>query len=220
MNENKIADLRKEISRQNQIIAGLLKLNEVLQKEISDLKTSRPISPTAFSDPIFMDGNNQTANADHNIEDGINTKDNADQINTVRKSDTEIAYQQIMVGINSGANPSSKTEVGISTITNGHYTLIPIDGATVSTLSAKLKRAGFLTVNSDGLRTAASLLLHFYNKGRGDYRTLRKITGLSTDGLAKTIMALKKRGAITRTAYQEFTVSANLSQLIQTTFQH
>lgn len=220
MNENENAELRKEISRQNQIIAGLLKLNEVLENEIANLKTSKSISPTTFSDPIFMDGNNRTENADHNIENGINTKNNADQINMVRKSDTENSYHKMLDGINSGANPPSKTEVGISTVTNGHFTLIPIDGPTVSTLSAKLKRAGFLTVNSDGLRTAASLLLHFYNKGRGDYRTLRKLTGLSTDGLAKTIMALKKRGAITRTAYQEFTVSASLSQLIQTTFQH
>ena len=232
MNETENADLKKEISRLNQIITVLLKQNDMLEKENSYLKTGAATSGLSFSNPKTGVGVPDSGISNPKIMVGDSGFGNSNDKIWAGNTDIGNSNDKIVVGNtgiwnsdpktwegNTGVwNPNPKTEVGKTENTVDIPALIPAEGVNVSILSQKLKRAGFLTVNRDGLRTASILLLHFYNKGKGDYPTLRKLTGLSEGGLAKAIMALKKRGLIHRPAYREFGLSAAALEVIRAAF--
>jgi hypothetical protein len=69
-----------------------------------------------------------------------------------------------------------------------------------------------------GKANIVKMLIHFHNKGRGDYPELRKLTGLSEGGVGKMIMSLKKRGLIQRTGYQQFGLTVKTTEFLQKCF--
>jgi DNA-binding IclR family transcriptional regulator len=70
-------------------------------------------------------------------------------------------------------------------------------------------------VHTSAVTNASKLLLHFHNKGAGDYKELRKLTGLSNFGLAKYIRSLKKRGLIERDGWQKFKLTGHAVGLLE-----
>jgi len=60
----------------------------------------------------------------------------------------------------------------------------------------------------------AKIILHTYNGGSCTHKELKKLTGLSEGGIAKTIMSMKKRGLITRQKFQLFTPTEYCKQLM------
>ena len=49
--------------------------------------------------------------------------------------------------------------------------------------------------------------MNLYAYPRNSYKELRRLTGLSEDGLTKRIMSLKKNGFIVRTAFQQYALT-------------
>ena len=65
-------------------------------------------------------------------------------------------------------------------------------------------RSKMITCSYDSIHKAANILLQLYQNPHQPGKKLRSITGLSEDGMAKQIKALKKRGLIVRTGFQTY----------------
>lgn len=65
-------------------------------------------------------------------------------------------------------------------------------------------RTKMITCSYDSIHKAANILLQLYQNPHQPGKKLRSITGLSEDGMAKQIKALKKRGLIVRTGFQTY----------------
>ncbi len=218
MSEAEIADLKKEAGRLNQIISILLKQNELLENEISYLKTGGASPGFSISNEKKMVGVPDFGNSNEKIWVGNTESWNPDNKMLVGNTEAGNSNDKITVGNTEVWNSDPKIRVGIPEEKTAHSNIIaPVPNYNWA-FAARLRKNGFLTVNGKGLRNIGTLLIHFYNKGRGDYPTLRKITGLSKGGLAKTIMSLKKRGVIHRTAYKEYALSEPMRNFIAEAF--
>lgn len=76
-------------------------------------------------------------------------------------------------------------------------------------------RAHMPNCRRSSVRNAAEILMQLYTNPRNSYKVLRHLTGLSEDGMTKHIMALKKRGLIVRTAFQEYTLTDAALQILE-----
>ena len=89
------------------------------------------------------------------------------------------------------------------------------NGGNYTRLNFKLRNSEHKSLRKTGCYNAAVLLIHFHNKGSGDYAVLRKLVKLSEGGLGKFVATLKRRGLIERTAYQTFRPTASARALMQ-----
>jgi hypothetical protein len=119
-------------------------------------------------------------------------------------------------------NEADNVPTAFRQITNGNGeafhvlpAVLPIDAANIQRLYNLLKKEVLGKVHLSSVTNASKLLLHFYNKGAGDYKELRKLTGLSNFGLAKYIRSLKKRELIERDGWQKFKLTAHAVGLIE-----
>ena len=60
-----------------------------------------------------------------------------------------------------------------------------------------------------------NLTNHIYNGGDCGYPTLKRVTGLSTSGLGKMLIRLKKRGVLIRTGLQKLELTPSTIQLLE-----
>lgn len=70
------------------------------------------------------------------------------------------------------------------------------------------------TASVDGLRNTTNILLQLSANKKNSYKDLRNLTGLSEDGMAKRIMAMKKAGLIVRTGFQQYALTAKALECI------
>jgi len=85
----------------------------------------------------------------------------------------------------------------------------------VDLLAEQLTKAILIRSRDSARRSAAKLLIHFYNKGSGRYDELIKITGYTGSGLGKLMTLMRRKGLIQRKAFQQFAPSALALQLMQ-----
>lgn len=215
MLEQEIAALKTENARLNQIITVLLEQNRIYKNAIANAKTEVSIllKENAYTETI--DSILPKENAHTEIGNGNLLKENAHIESWDGISLKKNAYSEIGNGISLKQNHDSQISKGNTLTKNQLPVFIPLSGANVNAVHSILKSEGFNKVRYDAIQNAAKLLIHFHSRGGGGYPELRKITGLSTDGLAKYIRSLKKRGLIMRNGWQKFTPTAYGTSVLQ-----
>jgi hypothetical protein len=124
------------------------------------------------------------------------------------------AVSTIGIGNNNSTLAISTNGNGNTEIPHVLPSFLPIDLRNKTRLYVLLKKEVLGKVKNSSVWSAVSLLLHFHNKGAGDYTELRKLTGLSNFGLAKYLRSLKKRGLIERDGWQKFKLTAHAVDLL------
>jgi uncharacterized phage infection (PIP) family protein YhgE len=214
MDENEIAILKEENSTLKKVITILIEQNEALKAEIAVSKMANGANnvPLAFSQ--MTNGNCETNIAFRQMTNGNNKVH--DSISQMTNGNNK-AHDALSQMTNGNTNASE----GISQMTNGNTEIphilpsfLPIDIRNKSRLFVLLKKEVLGKVKNSSVWSAVSLLLHFHNKGAGDYTELRKLTGLSNFGLAKYLRSLKKRGLIERDGWQKFKLTPHAVDLL------
>jgi len=220
MSEQDNAFLRTEISRLSRLVEALLSANEDLRREISVLK-----------------GTDAPPNQVYSIEHGNDgtPKSNA---SIVHKSDgTPIPNASIAHGSDGTHTPNASivhgsdgTPMSIASIVHGSdgttnilYPLpskIELSGMHTLYMRDHLKTGKYIKVSDTNLQNQIKLLINFYNGGSGSHKELRKLTGLSKGGMAKSIMALTKRGLIVRTGFQKFSLTGDALKILESGWQN
>lgn len=229
MNEERIQALETEVSRLNQIITVLLKQNAFLEKEnaalrsyigkseatISNEKTGAPHFLSEISHPKTEIGNKEAEMPNDNNFYGNKEKEIPTSKTFIGNSELGMPYVSIGVGNKEAEMPFPKTGIGKTEETKPLPATLQTHSQNKSRLATKLNASGFTHVEGSTLLNSALLLITFYNKSNSARPHLCSITGLSKGGLSKLIMSLKKRGYITRTGLQTFTLTPYALQLMQ-----
>ena len=111
------------------------------------------------------------------------------------------------IGINERVYANEKNNIGIDKTFDGiQENKIGINEINIGMLMNKLK----LVMNkctANALNNTAKTLVQFYTNKKCSQKDLMKVTGLSLDGMAKHIKALKTRNLIIKVAFQEYILS-------------
>lgn len=229
MTNEEIAQLKSNNERLNKIIDIVVEQNELLKLENAFLK--KALTPkdminsfakigvalkdrenalvkldeglrAGTNNPVsFKDGNNNVAEGITNFKEG-NNNDTTDRLSNNQ-------------GINNNAGGMVETnKAGNNAAETMPQTIEPTNEI-IGALEEELRASGYNRVSYSGVNNAAKLLMHFYNKGSGSYPELKKITGHSTDGIAKFIMGMKKRDWIHRYGFQQFGLTGKGVALIK-----
>lgn len=216
MSEQENTLLRNEIARLNRLLEALLTANEALRREISLVKGT--------------DGQPSQGYSIETREDGITKSDNS----IVQRNDGNGVSDASIVQRIEGANsPSGSIEQGIDGInksqgstvheidgTNTSFPSLPpkldLSGLHIHFMHLKLKTGDYIKVSDSSLENQTKMLINFYNGGSGSHKELRKLTGLSKGGMAKSIMSLTKRGLIVRTGFQKFSLTGDALKILET----
>jgi len=157
---------------------------------------------------------------DHTMENNIgvnniwNTtlKNNTDINNIaigIQDNNKGLTYIINMMYDNVDANPdeisdAAKIDQPVSSLENDIANKkIDLNKINITALKNEL-RTKMITCSYDSIHKAANILLQLYQNPHQPGKKLRSITGLSEDGMAKQIKALKKRGLIVRTGFQTY----------------
>jgi hypothetical protein len=119
-------------------------------------------------------------------------------------------------GIGKRFSSTHKSENGISE----HFSSTPKSGSGSETpttplpdfinptlyidVATQLSRAGINYVRGRFLINTARLIIHFHNNNPSDYSTLQKLTALSHGGLSKNMSAMRRRGIIVNSGFQQY----------------
>ena len=243
MTNEEIAQLKVDNDRLNKIIGIVVEQNELLKLENSFLK--KAVTPKDIINSFAKIGmaiksnENALAKLDDELRtstnDMLNIKDgNSNSTEGMVKikdgiSNSTIDLVESKDGNNNSTNDPAKVNNGNSNVTEGVVNIddtrnniteampatIDASGNIIGAVEKELKASGYNRISNSGVNNAAKLLIHFYNKGEGSYTQLQKITGHSTDGIAKFIMSMKKRGWIHRFGFQQFGLTDNGVALIK-----
>ncbi len=215
MLEHEIAALKTENARLNQIITVLLEQNQYLKHCIAVVESGNGRTNNEYA---IAENNNGNTNVANSIAENNNGK------TIVGYSMAENGNGKTNMGNSMAENDNGKTNVEepISEKGNGKTEVmaplpvfVPLNDDNITRVYSFLKNNGFNKVRFEAITNAAKLLIHFHNKGSGAYPELRKLTGLSGDGLGKYIMSLKKRGLIERDGWQKFKPTATGISVLQ-----
>lgn len=121
----------------------------------------------------------------------------------------------LYMGLTKQSLPSMQKHIGQNEENTQLPAAIQPDALLISTLVKTLKEAGFKHAEFSTVRNAATLMIHFYNKGGGGYPELKKITNLSIGGLSKFMTSFRRRGLIKRSAFQKFELTPHGLNLLQ-----
>lgn len=229
MNEERIQALETEVSRLNQIINVLLKQTTLLEKEnaalrsyignnegtVSNEKTGARHFLSEIPYPKTDIGNTEFEMPNDNIFYGNKEKEMPASKTYLGNSELGMPYVSIGVGNKEAEMAFSKTHVGKTEEIKPLPATLQTHSQNRSRLATLLSASGFIRVENSTLLNSALLLITFYNKSNSARPHLCSITGLSKGGLSKLIMSLKKRGYITRTGLQTFTLTPYALQLMQ-----
>lgn len=122
---------------------------------------------------------------------------------------------QMHVGLTNQSLPTTQMHLGQAEVNAPLPAAIQPDALLISALVKTLKEAGFKHAELSTIRNAATLMIHFYNKGGGSYPELKKITNLSIGGLSKFMTSFRRRGLIKRSAFQKFELTQHGLNLLQ-----
>ena len=229
MSDFEIATLRAEIARLNKLITVLIEQNDALKHEIAVANSTNGNPDVGIANANITNGNPEIGGAHAKVTNGNPEHALAFTKVTNGNPESAIALANITKGNPDvgGAfakitNGNTEHSIAVAKVTNGNTNVLgplpatlSMDMFNITRLRAVLKKEGFNKVRHKAVANASKLLLLFYNKQRGDYNELRKLTGLSNFGLAKYIRSLKKRGLIQRDGWQKFKLTASALNLIQ-----
>ena len=232
MANEEIAQLKADNERLNKIISIVVEQNELLKLENSFLK--KAVTPKDIINSFAKIGmaiksnENALVKLDEGLSyvtnDYVNNKEGNNNVtegmvktkNGISNSTVELveskdgnnnsteALLKINNGNSNGTGGVVYSDDTLSNITEAMPATIDASGNIIGAVEKELKASGYNRISNSGVNNAAKLLIHFYNKGEGSYPQLQKITGHSTDGIAKFIMSMKKRGWIHRFGFQQF----------------
>ena len=143
---------------------------------------------------------------DSTIENNIDTNNIE---NGIQENKTDLTYIINMMNDKSEANPDKKSdpkknEQPFTSLENDITNKkIDVNKINITTLKNGL-RSKMITCSFDSIHKAANIHLQLYQNPHQPGKILRSITGLSEDGMAKQIKALKKRGLIVKTGFQTY----------------
>ena len=218
MDTPEIAQLQNEIARLNRIIDVLVESNEALKRAIAVAEKGNGSETHSLAIAEKGNGSDTRSLAVAEKGNGSDTRSLA----VVEKGNGPDTHSLAVAEKGNGPDTYS---LAVAEKGNGPYTrslavaekgndphnlpsslpaTIELTPGNLSRLYIYLLKQNFGKVRRSSLRNAAALMLHFYNGNRGDYPTLKKLTGLSQDGLGKYLRSLKKRGLIERNGWQQF----------------
>lgn len=229
MNEERIQALETEVGRLNQIINVLLKQNALLEQENTALRNYIGKSEATISNDKTGSGHFLSGISHPKTEIGNKGEEMSHDNNSYGNKEKEIPYPKTFIGNSEFGMSYSKNNIGNKEAETAHSktgigkteelkplpTTLQTHSQNKSRLATKLSASGFTHVENSTLLNSALLLITFYNKSNSARPHLCSITGLSKGGISKLIMSLKKRGYITRTGLQTFTLTPYALQLMQ-----
>lgn len=195
----------------------------------ADMKVTNGINNASLANVQTTDGVNHISLADCRVADGRNSVTLANVKTTDGINNTSLADCQFSTGRNNVASADLQIADGRNNVTSANVQMQDAAVGHHSPHGEDEKRARMLDLTSlktrlrdysgtsswASLTHTAKLLMHLYITPRNSYKTLREVSGLSTDGLTKRIGRLKKKGFIVRTAFQEYTLTAKGRELVE-----
>lgn len=243
MSEQIIAKLEGEIKRLNQIITILLEQNEHIKADYSLYREQFEGKTTIHSPSELLKTPNQATDrktlqgsgmntAIHSLTDqklGVNqaTHSNSEQEFGVSQKTHSLSEQGS--GANQALHSLTETPIAVNQFIQSNPTqtippkheneLLPakMEPTTqlISSVASTLISQKHLRAGNDTPQAAAKLLIHFHNGGSGLYTELLQLTGYSQGGLAKLLMALRKKGLIIRAAFQRYVLAETGKKILQ-----
>lgn len=217
MSNEEIALLKADNERLNKIIGIVVEQNELLKLENAFLK--KAVTPKDIINSFAKIGMSIKANENAlaKLDNGLSNVSN--ELVNVKEGNNNVTKD--IASFNNGNNTVTE---GLAESDDARSNVVEVMPATIiasdniiGALEKELKTSGYNRISHSGVNNAAKLLIHFYNKGDGSYPKLRKVTGHSTDGIAKFIMSMKKRGWIHRYGFQQFGLTEQGVALIKQT---
>lgn len=241
--EQDSSQLKEEIARLHAIIDILIRQNKTLHAEIAYLK-NRNASPDVFSSNDKIEkGSSGSDNSYDKIEKGITNAYTSNENFEKGSSGADNSYVKVEKGSSGVDNSSDKIEKGITGVDSSFvksdigikYTgsplvksdtgrtdvlnplpiFVEVTPAVVARLALLLKASGVKKVRRSTLTDMATIILRGHNKQDCSHRELRKITGHSEGGIAKLLIAMKKRGLIFRDGFKRFGLSAASKEMLR-----
>ncbi len=148
------------------------------------------------------------------IKDGIIYYEDAYVKNKEGISETLNSLQKNNNGIIDFNNANHKNKEGINYTNDAHHEnnigINPVNEAILKTQLRKEIRKS----SDEGIENTAKILIQLQSGTQQSYAALRKLTKLSTSGMAKRIMALKNKGLIVRTGFQLYSLTQKSIQML------
>ena len=229
MENNDLAAAQKEMVLRGRIIESLLLGNEELRDKnallVSFIQSKwdtysiyekeklanilgYSIDETGNLSPNVTYAVSETVNGISNVTRGIVEKANGITTNTYSVSETANGISSDTRGIAEKVNGVTNAESNLSEKEDAPKLTTP-----------KFSKAGKPRRSNKGPAGAPdafyNLTNHIYNGGDCGYPALKRVTGLSTSGLGKMLMRLKKRGVLIRTGLQKLELTPSTIQLLE-----
>jgi predicted transcriptional regulator len=228
MNDTEISLLKNEIARQNRIIEALLLHNEQLRAQNAALQSGNSSENSSYSVSekenappnagysVTEKGKGTTTNSYSITEKGKGITSDSNSVTEKEKGTTTDSYSipEKEKGITPDSYSVTEKGNGITYVGSPVPEKVETTASNVVRVHTKLRAMENGKVKRSGSINSAKLLIHFHNGNGGSHPELRKLTGLSKGGLAKLIMSLTKRGLITRSGWQRFSLTAAGRQLL------
>jgi len=237
MNQEDLSHLPTEIAVLQKIVRVLLQQNDALQAENSMLKqqiaASRSIhSPTdttfegiqlthppsivtlGVSEIIDSASDteiatNQTIRSLSDLPEGTGPKIHSLSETRIAAKQTTEKDLEVGLGMNRAALSNSESGSGMNQETYQLPVRLDVSGLNTSGLATILMQAGVGNGKRSTARTAAALIIHFYNEQPGEYKHLKRLTSYSDGGLGKMLMMLRRKGYLIKCGFQQHAVAAN-----------
>ena len=118
-------------------------------------------------------------------------------------------------GINNVVSADDKNKIGTNNATDGiPENKLGINKIDLGMLMGELK-AIMNKCSTSALGNTAKTLVQLYTNAKCSQKDLMKITGLSLDGIAKHIKALKNRNLIIKVAFQQYILSDMAMKMLE-----
>lgn len=215
MQEEEISNLKKEITRLQQIIGLLRRQIDVQHQLLSIANIGEALPREDLSNTSFNIGLTQEilSNAKSYEAFPDNSLSNTETFNG--QIENNLSNVNICIGQTENGMSNSKNHEGQTTLPKPLPQTLEATPRNISRIHQILKRSGFNKVSHTGIITTIKLLLHFHNKKGGSHKELRKLTGLSAGGLNKFLISLRKRGLIARSGWQQFSLTSAGTAMLQ-----
>ncbi len=242
MSQEETSHLRAEIARLNKIINVLLEQNDAIKATYSQLllrfeenislyrKTDTHLglnTPTQSQAETHL-GLNTPTQSQLSTHTGVTTTTQSQPSTNIGLNTATQSQLPTNLGLNRPLHPDTSTPIPLNTLPQYNTPQgVPPQQQTVvlpeqivpsntlfASVAQKLEAAGFTHVKSGTRQTAAQLMVHFHNGGKGDYAGLQQLTGYSAGGLSKLLITLRKRGFIQRTGYGKYGLNEKGKQIL------
>ncbi len=150
---------------------------------------------------------------------GIIDLDNAMLENKIGISSLDNAIHEKKVGITNLNNAMLENKIdtpGVSYDTNTDR--LGIKKINIAIMMNQLK-AVMKTCPDRSLNNTAKVLIYLYDNPKNSLQELRKVVGLSLDGMAKHIRAMRKRNLIIKVSFQQYALTSMTIKMLENSLQ-